>query len=110
MKNEGRRSNGSGVGRTVHHACGGSDLLAGIRRGGDGSSALVPNLGAAVSSPAVARGVVYVGSVGGDLYAVDAVTGAIRWQTVLSGTVTSLTVDKGVVYAGSDTWLYSVTG
>ena len=39
----------------------------------------------------------------------DAATGVIRGQTTLTGAVTSPTVDKGLVYAGSDAGdLYAV--
>jgi len=42
------------------------------------------SLGAVLSSPTVAKGVVFVGAADSKLTSVDAVTGAIRWQTTLS--------------------------
>jgi hypothetical protein len=56
-----------------------------------------------VSSPTVVKRVVYVGSADSKPNAVD--TGAIRWQTTLTGAVTSPTLDKGLIYACSGTWL-----
>jgi glucose dehydrogenase len=54
------------------------------------------------SSPAVANGVVYVGSDDGDLYALNASTGAILWSYTTGGPVTSSpAVVNGVVYVGS---------
>jgi outer membrane protein assembly factor BamB len=41
------------------------------------------------SSPAVADGVVYVGSDDTNLYAFDATTGALRWSTATANTVQS---------------------
>jgi outer membrane protein assembly factor BamB len=53
--------------------------------------------------PAVADGVVYLGSTDGNVYAVNADTGAQLWQFTTDGTVLgSPAVDNGVVYAGSD--------
>ena len=63
-----------------------------------------------MSSPTVAKGAVYVGSADGKLSALDAATGAIRWQTTLTGAVTTPTIDKDLLYAGSGTWLSSVAG
>ena len=54
------------------------------------------------SSPAVAGGAVYVGSTDGDLYALDAETGALRWKFPTgSRVVSSPAVDSGRVYFGS---------
>jgi outer membrane protein assembly factor BamB len=55
------------------------------------------------SSPAVANGVVYVGSDDGDFYAFDAKTGAALWSAATGGAVeSSPAVANGVVYVGSD--------
>ena len=53
------------------------------------------------SSPAVANGVVYVGSADDNLYAVDAVTGKEKWRFTTGGLVdSSPAVANGVVYIG----------
>ncbi|MDP2953063.1 MAG: PQQ-binding-like beta-propeller repeat protein, partial [Chloroflexota bacterium] len=58
--------------------------------------------GPAQSSPAVANGVVYVGSGDKKLYALDAATGALRWSYTTGDAVTSSpAVASGVVYVGS---------
>src|SRR5579884_2771840 len=61
------------------------------------------------SSPAVANGVVYVGSgeqdgADGTLYAVDAVTGKLKWSYSLSADMvfSSPAVANGMVYIGSE--------
>ena len=66
--------------------------------------------GAIVSSPAVASGVVYVGSADGGLYAVEAATGKLRWRFDAHGDVNSSpAVDGNTVYAVSlDGNLYAV--
>jgi outer membrane protein assembly factor BamB len=54
------------------------------------------------SSPAVADGVVYVGSSGQNVYAINAGTGAWLWTTATGGAIdSSPTVANGVVYIGS---------
>jgi glucose dehydrogenase len=54
------------------------------------------------SSPAVADGVVYVGSGSHNVYALDAVTGARRWTYDAGDTLgSSPVVSGGVVYIGS---------
>ena len=62
------------------------------------------------SSPAVADGVVYVGSGDGRLYALDARTGEEKWSFKTDGGVASSpAVAGGVVYFGStDGYLYAV--
>lgn len=79
--------------------------------------------GAPWSSPTVADGVVYMGTTGGYLYAVDAMTGQELWKVRTGpapeivdplrfdgGVVSSPTVDNGVVYFGSlDGKLYAVS-
>ncbi len=58
---------------------------------------------AITSSPAVANGVVYVGSGDNNIYALDASTGAKLWQFTTGSTVeSSPAVANGVVYVGSD--------
>jgi outer membrane protein assembly factor BamB len=55
------------------------------------------------SSPAVANGVVYVGSQDGNVYALNADTGAKLWNyTTGSYVYSSPAVANGVVYVGSD--------
>jgi outer membrane protein assembly factor BamB len=67
------------------------------------------NAGAVYSSPAVANRVVYVGSMDGDVYALDASTGALLW-TYSTGSQSEVTsspaVANGVVYVGSGTYSY----
>jgi outer membrane protein assembly factor BamB len=62
------------------------------------------------SSPAVANGVVYVGSEDGNVYALDAATGAKLWSFTTGGVVASSpAVANGVVYVGSfDHRLYAL--
>jgi outer membrane protein assembly factor BamB len=58
--------------------------------------------GMVISSPAVARGAVYVGSTDGNLYAIDLESGAQKWKFETKVRVTSSpAVDDGVVYFGS---------
>jgi outer membrane protein assembly factor BamB len=55
------------------------------------------------SSPAIANGVVYFGSDGGNVYALNASNGALLWTYANSGAVqSSPAVANGVVYIGSD--------
>ena len=63
------------------------------------------------SSPAVSNGVVYVGSVDNNLYAIDAVNGTEKWRFKTGGSVaySSPAVSNGVVYVGSsDNNLYAI--
>jgi glucose dehydrogenase len=62
------------------------------------------------SAPAVANGVVYVGSEDKNLYAIDAATGKEKWRfTTGEHVFVSPTVADGVVYVGSeDKNLYAV--
>ena len=54
------------------------------------------------SSPAVANGVVYVGSYDNNLYALNATTGTMLWSfTTGGGVYSSPAVANGVVYVGS---------
>jgi outer membrane protein assembly factor BamB len=58
--------------------------------------------GAVYSSPAVANGVVYVGSYNGKVYALNASTGASVWTAATGGAVwSSPAVANDVVYVGS---------
>ena len=53
-------------------------------------------------SPIVAGDLVYVGSIDGIIYAVNAATGQVAWKYQLEGGMwSSLTIAGGVVYAGS---------
>ena len=61
------------------------------------------------SSPAVADGVVYVGSYDGHLYAIDLLTGQGKWEFEAEDRVSSPTLADGVVYVGSyDGYLYAL--
>ena len=64
-----------------------------------------------ISSPAVAGGIVYVGSWGAKLYAFDATTGVYRWdsgETITGDIDSSPAVANGKVYVGSyDAKLYA---
>jgi outer membrane protein assembly factor BamB len=55
------------------------------------------------SSPAVANGIVYVGSVDGYVYALAAVTGGLVWKHQVDWyfILTSSAVSQGILYAGS---------
>jgi outer membrane protein assembly factor BamB len=54
------------------------------------------------SSPAVAKGAVYIGSNDGEVYALDAATGRVRWAYATGGFVdSSPAVARGIVYIGS---------
>ena len=66
--------------------------------------------GAVVSSPAVAEGLVYVGSADGNLYAIDQETGAQKWSFETGEPiVSSPAVANGMVYfLGSDGALHAV--
>jgi eukaryotic-like serine/threonine-protein kinase len=58
--------------------------------------------GEVISSPAVAGGVVYVGSNDGRLYAIEEASGALKWKLATGARITSSpAVADGVVYFGS---------
>jgi len=59
-------------------------------------------LGGYVWTPAVSRGVVYVGSDNLAFVAVNAANGKLRWKTTTPTTATGETVSGNVVYADSD--------
>jgi outer membrane protein assembly factor BamB len=63
-----------------------------------------------LSSPAVVQGVVYVGSGDGNVYALDAGSGALRWKFHTGNVVhASPAVANGTVYIGSwDSWFYAL--
>jgi outer membrane protein assembly factor BamB len=61
------------------------------------------------SSPAVADGVVYVGSYDGNVYALNALTGALVWKYPTGSQVgASPAVAGGVVYVSSGAYLYAL--
>src|SRR5262249_41990359 len=62
------------------------------------------------AAPAVAGGVVFVGSTDGNLYAIEATTGAERWKFATQGrVVSSPAVQAGVVYFASyDSNFYAI--
>jgi eukaryotic-like serine/threonine-protein kinase len=66
--------------------------------------------GRVYSSPAVADGVVFVGSADGNLYAVDAAAGSLKWKFATRGrVVSSPAVEAGIVYFESyDSNFYAV--
>jgi outer membrane protein assembly factor BamB len=66
--------------------------------------------GRVISSPAVVNGVAYVGSTDGNLYAIDADSGALKWKfETKSWEVSSPAVVSGVVYFLSyDSHLYAL--
>ena len=54
------------------------------------------------SSPAVVNGIVYAGSLGGSVYALDATNGAHRWRYLTGGPITaSPAVVNGILYIDS---------
>jgi polyvinyl alcohol dehydrogenase (cytochrome) len=60
-----------------------------------------PGASMAFSQPAVAGGVVFVGSEGGTVYALDARAGIIRWSFKAGGPVrTGLVIGGGLIYFG----------
>jgi outer membrane protein assembly factor BamB len=63
-----------------------------------------------LSSPVVANGIVYFGSGDGNVYALDAATGAARWKFATGDVVHASPVfADGVVYVGSwDSWFYAI--
>jgi len=59
--------------------------------------------GGVESSPAVANGVVYIGSDDGNVYAIDAANGQKLWSSATGSAVrSSPSVANGVVHFGSD--------
>ena len=66
-------------------------------------------VGVYLSSPAVANGVVYVGSPDNNVYAVNASTGAVLWSAVTGSAIyNSPVVVNGMLYIGStDGYLYA---
>ncbi len=76
-----------------------------------GETSLTPSLrlawayetqGAISGSPAVAGGMLYVGSLDGKLYALDARTGEFRWSFATGGQIwSSPAIANGIVYFGS---------
>jgi outer membrane protein assembly factor BamB len=63
-----------------------------------------------LSSPSIAGGLVYFGSGDGNVYALDAATGALRWSFRTGDVVhSSPAVKDGIVYIGSwDSFLYAL--
>jgi outer membrane protein assembly factor BamB len=65
--------------------------------GFDGSQRLLP------SSPVLAEGVLYFGGKDGQLYALDAASGRLRWKTDLgSQSTTAIVGDSNGIYAGTE--------
>jgi outer membrane protein assembly factor BamB len=67
----------------------------------------VPVGGPVISSPAVANGVVYVGSEDGNLFALDAESGAERWTSEVGSIESAPAVANGVVYVGAYSALFA---
>ncbi|HET6275614.1 MAG TPA: PQQ-binding-like beta-propeller repeat protein [Candidatus Cybelea sp.] len=63
-----------------------------------------------LSSPAIAGGVLYIGSGDHNVYAIDAATGALRWRFTTGNVVhASPAVAGGIVYVGSwDRYFYAL--
>ena len=63
-----------------------------------------------LSSPAISGGTVYFGSGDGNVYALDAATGALKWKFQTGDVVhSSPAIDSGTVFAGSwDSYLYAL--
>ena len=63
-----------------------------------------------MATPALAAGIVYVGSIDRKLYALDAATGQLRWVFEAEyGIESSPIVAKNIVYVGAnDGWLYAL--
>jgi outer membrane protein assembly factor BamB len=76
------------------------DAKTGVQRWIYAAESNLDNVGQIVgSSPAVADGMVYIGSEAGTVYALDANTGTLKWTYQTGGTVnTSPAVANGVVY------------
>jgi outer membrane protein assembly factor BamB len=81
--------------------------------------------GPVVSSPAIANGVVFIGSLDGSLYAIDQETGQQKWKTdptdsiasspaVANGIVYYLSYDRALYAVAADTgavkWLFATSG
>jgi outer membrane protein assembly factor BamB len=88
----------------------GAGLWALSRRGPTGPIWTFETGNEVYSSPAVVGGVVYIGSMDQNLYAIDAATGAERWRHAAGGAVSSSpAVADGVVYFGcNDGRLYAI--
>jgi outer membrane protein assembly factor BamB len=63
-----------------------------------------------LSSPVVENGVVYFGSGDGNIYALDAATGALKWKFKTGDVVhASPAIAHGVLFVGSwDSWFYAI--
>jgi outer membrane protein assembly factor BamB len=64
-------------------------------------------------APAVVDGIVYYGSFGGTLFALDAATGEVRWKASVDGLTRYPVVAGGELYAiaGTTLWVFdAVTG
>jgi eukaryotic-like serine/threonine-protein kinase len=62
----------------------------------------VPTDGDVLGTPAIERGIVYVGSGSGKMYALDEYTGAVRWTSDMASPIqSSAAIAKGLVFVGS---------
>ena len=67
--------------------------------------------GSVFSSPVLANGIVYVGSTGGNLLALDAQTGAIHWQHPIGqflNDATPVVVGRVVFVGANRSWIYAL--
>ena len=65
----------------------------------------------AYANPVISRnGVIYIGTIGGTLYAIDSTDGSIIWTSDLGGSILSSCVigDNEVIYVVSGTYLYAI--
>ena len=79
--------------------------------GSDPSSEAMPDpFDFYLSSPSIVQDTVYVGSGDGNVYALDAASGALRWKFHTGDVVhASPAVANGLVYIGSwDSWFYAI--
>jgi outer membrane protein assembly factor BamB len=77
----------------------------GVAAGPDAGSLVPADLpkGFSYAQPAIAQGVVYIGNLDGNLYALEAGNGALRWKFKTGdGITSSATVLGGVIYFGSN--------
>ena len=65
----------------------------------------------AYANPVISRnGVIYIGTIGGTLYAIDSTDGSIIWTSDLGGSILSSCVigDNEVIYVVSGTYLFAI--
>src|ERR1700680_35891 len=76
------------------YSCGGASII--------GLQWRVPTDGDVLGTPAIERGIVYVGSGSGKMYALDEYTGAVRWTSDMASPIqSSAAIAKGLVFVAS---------